>query len=238
MNEQQLIQQRQQQLAQVYDPQEQFIQQQKAALPGQFAGQRASLEQAKVNAFRDISHGAQRKGMFFSGFQPAEQARYLGEKFLPGMQDISARQEQGRLGLLEQLIGLRGQRAGEMTKFQEQLRQENLQRQQQEQQFAQQSRMQRSSGGGGSGQQSDPYAGFSIERKDDKAGFSFTGPGGRPISMVQYAQQTGTPLEQLLRQSESQYDQRALQDIERLKKQGWPKNVIENNIRQRYSALF
>lgn len=151
MNEEQLIQQRQQQLAQVYDPQEQFIQQQKAALPGQFAGQRSALEQAKVNAFRDISQTANRRGMFFSGFQPAEQARYLGEQFLPGMQDVAARQETARLGLLEQLIGLRGQRAGEMTKFQEQLRQENLQRQRDQEAFQQKASFQRSAGGGGGG---------------------------------------------------------------------------------------
>jgi hypothetical protein len=160
---QQLIQQRQQQIESIYKPQEQFIQQQKAALPGQFDGQRSALEQAKVNAFRDVGLQAQRRGMFFSGFQPAEQARYLGEKFLPGMQDIAARQEQSRLGLLEKLIGLRTQKAGEMNTFREQLRREALERQQQEEAFRRQLEMQnrqfdqqrsltsmRSSGGGGS----------------------------------------------------------------------------------------
>jgi hypothetical protein len=172
MNEQQLIEQRQRQLAEVYDPQEQFIQQQKAALPGMFEGQRSSLEQAKVNAFRDIGNTAQRRGMFFSGFQPAEQARYLGERFLPGMQDITARQEQARLGLLEQLIGLRGQRAGEMTKFQEQLRQEALQRQMQEEaiQRQQQAQMQaqRSGGGGGGMSISDQIRVADFSSKQDQ----------------------------------------------------------------------
>lgn len=156
MNEQQLLQQRQQQLAEIYDPQEQFIQQQKAALPQQFNSQRSSLEQAKVNAFRDITNTAQRRGMFFSGFQPAEQARFLGERFLPGMQDISAREETARLGLMEQLIGLRGQRTGEMSKFQEQLRQESMDRQREQEALARQQQLVRTSAGGGAGQGSAP----------------------------------------------------------------------------------
>jgi hypothetical protein len=247
MNEQQLIEQRQQQLAQVYDPQEQFILQQKAALPGMFEGQRSSLQQAQVNAFRDIGTQAQRQGMFFSGFKPAEQARYLGEKFLPGMQDISARQETARLGLLEQLIGLRGQRAGEMTKFQEQLRQEALQRQQQEIQRQEQERdrqlqmeMQRRqiSAQRASAPQQDPYAGYTIKRKVDNAGMSFRGPGDRPISMAQYAQGTGVGITELLRQSQSKYDQKALADIQRLQGQGWTETNIENFLRARYKALF
>jgi hypothetical protein len=132
MNEQQLIAQRQKQLDQIYKPQEQFIKQQQAALPGQFAGQRSALEQAKVNEFRDIGNRAQSKGMFFSGFRPSEEARYLGERFLPGMQDITARQEQARMGLLERLIGLRGQRAEGMMTFQDRLRQERMAREAEE----------------------------------------------------------------------------------------------------------
>jgi hypothetical protein len=194
----QLIQQRQQQIESIYKPQEQFIQQQKAALPGQFDGQRSALEQAKVNAFRDVGLQAQRRGMFFSGFQPAEQARYLGEKFLPGMQDIAARQEQSRLGLLEKLIGLRTQKAGEMNTFRERLRQEALQRQQQEEAFKRQIQMQdrqfnqqrsmtsmRSSGGGygggsGGGREVD-YAGNLIK---DMSGW-FKQKGSMPSRQAQ-----------------------------------------------------
>jgi hypothetical protein len=223
MDEAQLIAQRQQQLAQVYDPQEQFIMQQKAALPGQFDAQRSGLEQAKVNAFRDINLGAQRKGMKFSGFSAAEQGRYLGEKFLPGMQDIGNRQEQARLGLLEQLIGIRGQRAGEMTKFQEQLRQEQLQRQQLEQDRAFQMQMQQrqlSASRAGSGGmtfndqlklakfQDQQASKFKMEVRDNGS-IGYTGPNGEPISASAFASGTGKSLTEVLSSDRTLYGQSA-----------------------------
>ena len=154
-----LIRQRQQQLDQIYNPQIELIQQQKQALPGRFDARRSSLEQARVNAFRDIGQTANRRGMFFSGFQPDEQARYLGERFLPGMQDIESQQEQARLGLLEQLTGIRGQRAQGMMSFQDQIQQQQQRQQEQERQFQQQRQLQqeqqrfqsRASAGGSSG---------------------------------------------------------------------------------------
>jgi hypothetical protein len=217
---QELIQQRQREIESIYKPQEQFIQQQKAALPGQFDGQRSALEQAKVNAFRDVGLQAQRRGMFFSGFQPAEQARYLGEKFLPGMQDIAARQEQSRLGLLEKLIGLRTQKAGEMNTFREQLRREALERQQQEEAFRRQLEMQNrqfsqqrslASGGGGGG----GSAGGGQPRQWGKAGrkegggFFYRDPGGLPVSAAQYAFNNNIPLEQILSGDDTRYAQQA-----------------------------
>ena len=131
MDQQALIRQREQELSRIYNPQVQLLEQQIQALPGQFEGQRSSLEQARVNAFRDIGTQAQRQGMFFSGFRPAEQARYLGERYLPGLQDITARQEEARLGLLGQITGLRGQQAESRINFLEQLRQEQATRQEQ-----------------------------------------------------------------------------------------------------------
>ena len=131
MEQQALIRQREEELNRIYNPQVQLLEQQIQALPGQFQGQRSSLEQARINAFRDIGSQAQRRGMFFSGFQPAEQARFLGERYLPGLQDITARQEQARLGLLGQITGLRGQQAETRAQFLEQLRQEQVARQEQ-----------------------------------------------------------------------------------------------------------
>jgi hypothetical protein len=227
MDEAALIAQRNKQLAEVYDPQEQFIMQQKAALPGQFEGQRSALEQAKVNAFRDINLGAQRQGMFFSGFRPSEQARYLGERFLPGMQDITARQEQARLGLLEQLIGLRGQRAGESTKFQEQLRQENLARQNTEQDRAFQMQMQNrqiaaSRGGGGGGASGPSFRDqleyekwlasqrekFKVETRPDGS-VGYIGANGQPISAAAFAAGTGKSLTEVLSGDRTIYGQSA-----------------------------
>jgi len=255
MDQNALIQQRDQELANIYNPQVQLLEQQMQALPGQFAGQRSSLEQAKINAFRDIGNQAQRQGMFFSGFKPAEQGRYLGEKFLPGLQELQVSEEQSKMGLMGQITGLRGQQAEarmtfleklrqEQAERQEQIRLENLAQQQKEQdrQFEMQTQQRQAATSRGDGQtapaQQNPFEGYSIQRKDNQAGFAFTGPGNRPISMAQYAEATGVGLTELLRQSESQYDKQALADIQKLEKQGWPERIIQNNIRQRYPALF
>jgi hypothetical protein len=257
MNEQQLIQQRQQQLAQVYDPQEQFIEQQKAALPGQFKGQKSALEQAKVNAFRDISQTANRRGMFFSGFQPAEQARYLGERYLPGLQDIDARQETARLGLLEQLIGVRSKRAGEMTNFQEQLRQEALERQAQQEAFVRQQQLQReqiaASRANSQRSASQMSVGDQIKlaeynekqprmvvRGTGSGGsteFGFTDRNGNPISAARYAEVTGQDIRTVLGQMGQQGDTYAQQVYNNLKRDPNPQANL-GQYKKTYSPLF
>lgn len=76
------------QLGTIYDPQVALIKQQQAQIPGQIQAQKSALEQAKINAFRDISNTASAKGMTFSGFTPNQQATYVGEKFLPAMANL------------------------------------------------------------------------------------------------------------------------------------------------------
>jgi uncharacterized protein YbjQ (UPF0145 family) len=100
----------------LYAPQIAGIQQQIEQLPGQYEAQKSSLQQAKENAFRDITKTAARGGMFFTGFTPREQARYLGEKYLPGLQQLSQQETAARQGLLNQITGLQGQqRAAGLT---------------------------------------------------------------------------------------------------------------------------
>lgn len=122
------LQQYDKQLAKIYKPQIDLVQQQYQATLPQFEAQKQSLEQAKVNAFRDIGDTAQRRGMFFSGFQPAEQARYIGEKYLPALAGVEQGQQQARLSMLEALTGLRTQQGEARLNFRETLRQEALQR--------------------------------------------------------------------------------------------------------------
>lgn len=143
MAQNKLVQQRKQQLNQIYQPQVDLIKQQKAKLPERFEARRSALDQAKTNAFRDISQTANRRGMFFSGFQPEEQARHLGEQYLPGLQDIDTQQEDARMGLLEQLGNIRGQRAKSMVDFREQLRQEREQRAAEQRDFERRRQLQR-----------------------------------------------------------------------------------------------
>lgn len=265
MDQQALIRQREQELGRIYNPQVQLLEQQIQALPGQFEGQRSSLEQAKVNAFRDIGTQAQRQGMFFSGFRPAEQARYLGERYLPGLQDIGARQEEARLGLLGQITGLRGQQAESRINFLEQLRQEEAARQEQlrrervaaqeaerERQFtAQQARAQRaaSSGGGLSVSDQIRLAEFEQEQKENQPRMfvrgtsngstllGFTDRKGEPISAARYAEITNQDIREVLRQMGAQGDTYAQQVYNNILRDPNPQANI-GTYKTQYSPLF
>lgn len=105
------------QLDAIYNPQTQFIQSQIDLIPTYYEPQKAALEQAKVNAFRDIGNTAQSRGMFFSGFQPHEQARYLGEKYLPALAGYDMEMQRERQGLLGQIVGLNADRGQQMLGY-------------------------------------------------------------------------------------------------------------------------
>ena len=118
-------------LGSVFDPQEQLIQQQMSQLPGQAQAQRSALEQAKVNAFRDITSQARGRGVYFSGFRPEEEARYTGATFLPALAEVEGRQLQQQTALQQALLGVRQERQKQATAT----LQDILNREQQERQF-------------------------------------------------------------------------------------------------------
>jgi hypothetical protein len=76
--------------------------QRKAGLADKYAGQRAGLDAAKVQGFNQINDQATGRGASFSGIPIDEQATYLSTKYLPGMQDINAQQNNEGLTLDEQ----------------------------------------------------------------------------------------------------------------------------------------
>jgi len=107
--DQQRFTERQTRISEIYSPQIQNLEQQITSLPSMYEAQKSSLQQAKENAFRDITKQASRGGMLFTGFTPKEEARYLGEKYLPGLQQLTSQENAARLGLLGQIANLRGQ---------------------------------------------------------------------------------------------------------------------------------
>lgn len=129
--DQKLIQQQYKALNSVYNPERQLVQQQLSALPGQATAQKTALEQAKINAFRDISSNAQGRGVYFSGFRPSEEARYTGETFLPALANLEATQSQNRTALQQALIEINQRQQQQATGY----AQDILTRRQQQQQF-------------------------------------------------------------------------------------------------------
>lgn len=94
-------------LDKIYAPQLGTLKQQGALLDQTAAAESASIEQAKVNAFRNVAETANSRGMLFSGFKPAEEARYLGEHYLPGKQKLAIQTQQNKLSLLDTMNKLK-----------------------------------------------------------------------------------------------------------------------------------
>lgn len=115
----------------VYAPQVQQIQQQQAALPAQFDAQRTALEQAKTNAFKGIANTANARGVYFSGFQPDQQATYTGATYLPAVAKVAAAQTQAQSQLQQALNDVTAKR----TTHAQSLWQQELDRQQAQRQF-------------------------------------------------------------------------------------------------------
>lgn len=96
------------QLNPYFDPQRAVIAQQRAALEPQMQSQISALEQAKINAYRDIGTTARARGMQFSGFSPEQEARYTGATYLPALANVRSQYAAGMTALDKALadIGL------------------------------------------------------------------------------------------------------------------------------------
>lgn len=98
------------QLAPAYDPQTQQINSEIGQLQPQQDAQQASLDQAKLNAFRDITNSANSKGVLFSGVPIDQQAQYVGTKYLPAVANLKATFANNKNSLVSQLNALNAER--------------------------------------------------------------------------------------------------------------------------------
>jgi len=90
-------------LGTTYDPQVQALQAQNPQIDQQLTTTLSSLDQAKVNAFRDITNSANSKGMLFSGFSPDQQATYTGTKYLPAVANARTSAQNAKNTLLDRI---------------------------------------------------------------------------------------------------------------------------------------
>lgn len=98
------------QLAAAYDPQVNQLNTQIAQLQPQQDAQQSTLDQAKVNAFRDITSGANAKGVLFSGVPIDQQAQYVGTKYLPAVANLQTSFNKTKNTLLGQINSLNSER--------------------------------------------------------------------------------------------------------------------------------
>lgn len=100
-------------LGNIYDPQTKLVNQEIAQLVPAQKAQQAALDQAKVNAFKDINTEANSRGLFFSGFTPAEEASYLGTKYLPATANLKTTFGNQKLTLVDKINQINAQRSAQ-----------------------------------------------------------------------------------------------------------------------------
>ena len=87
----------------VYAPQKQQYEQQIAGVDPQIQAEQAGLDAAKTDAFNQITTGANRRGLLFSGIPVSEQAKYLGSTYLPSIANLKGRYAQQKFNLTDAL---------------------------------------------------------------------------------------------------------------------------------------
>lgn len=105
----------------VYNPQrtrqQDMYSQGMAAVDPMQSADLAGLEAAKKDSFNQIETGANRRGMFFSGIPLAEQAKYVGQNYLPSVANLQNRYATIKGNLYQTLAGALGNLDTEQRKF-------------------------------------------------------------------------------------------------------------------------
>lgn len=138
----------------------------------------AGLEQAKKDSFDQITTGANRRGMFFSGVPLKEQAQYVGQNFLPGVANLKNRYAGIRGNLYQTLAQTLGNIDVEKNKYGREIYNTEVSQDLERERIAAAERAAASRGSGGSG----------------SGGFSPSFGGG--FTAVQGAQDSGLSLRQ------------------------------------------
>lgn len=227
-----------------YQPQQQQVQSQIDALPGQQQAQMSALDQAKVNAFKDITNQANSRGVIFSGVPIDQQATYTGTKYLPAVANLQTSFNNTKNTLLGQIntlqAGRQKQAQDSVSAYQKAQAEEAYRQQQLGLGYARLSVSQQNAANRGSGNTAAQTRANLAQYKSGsyKSGNQwYSGPGGAPLSAASYAQATGTGLLDLLRQSGSAYDKKAYNDAQTWLKKGGEDFAIQN-LQKKYGALF
>lgn len=236
-------------LATQYQPQVDQLNSQIAALPGQQAAQMSALDQAKVNAFKDITSSANSKGVLFSGVPIDQQSTYVGTKYLPAVADLQTSLNDTKNTLLGQINTLQANRSKQAqdnitsynsTQADQAYKDAELELKQESNNIA--------AGKASAAGQITPYQQAELTKANlaqyksgtySSGNKFYTGPAGAPISAATYAAATGTGLLDLLRQSGSAYDKKAYNDAQTwLKQSNGDENFVTQKLQQHYGALF
>lgn len=100
-------------LGSVYDPQANNIRARQAELPNQLAVDEQQLNAKRTQAYDDITSGAQKRGMFFSGFPLQEQAKYADQYYTPELARMRGSYRTNALSLEDAIAQINERRSGQ-----------------------------------------------------------------------------------------------------------------------------
>lgn len=159
------------------------------------------LEAQKVDSFNEITQGANRRGLLFSGIPLQEQAQYTGSSFLPAVANLKAKYAQQKFNLQDALAKInQDQTKTAYDIYGNELAMDEAAKARADAARAAASVASPSFGGfGGGGGNESPTPRYQLSQRADK-GFNFVGPNGQAISAAQYSQAMRIPYRQLLQQ--------------------------------------
>lgn len=210
-----------------YKPQVQALRQRQSLIPGQIAQEEEALGAKQTQAFDDITSGARRKGLGFSGIPLSEQAKYTSTEFLPALARLKQSGREQALSLEEAILGVKERRDTTAQSLLQQTRDRRENRRQfnanlalQREQMAAQERQAAasraaSSGGGwvptqnapsGGGKSGSGQKGQVVQNGSD---FQFYGNSGKAITAAQYAAKNNMDIRDVLYKMGSAGDQTA-----------------------------
>lgn len=214
-----------------YQPQTDLINNQIAQLQPQQDAEQAGLDQAKVNAFKDITSSANAKGVLFSGVPIDQQSTYVGTKYLPAVANLKVTYQNNKNTLLSQINDLQAKRVQQAQGTVADYAKNKADADYKNAELALSAQRKANSAAKGSGgltayQQAQLLSQYKISNKKT-GGLGFTGPNGA-IPLYQYAAATSggdanatyDSIKTLLARSGDPSDKGALAGIQRLEKAG------------------
>lgn len=187
----------------VYSPREDLYNKQLGGLDPAMQAEEEGLKAQQRDSFGEITQGANRRGLLFSGIPLAEQAKYTASTFLPSIANMKSKYAQQKFNLQDALAGIASEKYTQGY---------NMWQSEQAQDAAR-----AGSGGGfspwlggaGSGNvMGADDSGYGYEKRKD-GGFNFVDTNGRPVSAATYAAATGQSFRSVLQMMADQGDKGA-----------------------------
>ena len=104
------IQQINQEIGTLYDPQINAIKQRQAMIPQQLQAEEAGLGAKQTQAFDEILGGARRRGLGFAGIPVGEQAKYNATEYMPALARLKQSGREQELNLTDAILGINERR--------------------------------------------------------------------------------------------------------------------------------